>query len=160
MVANNELEAVRTVEFVLLLIVVIAEDTCEFVLALMMAASELEAVVIFERVANDPPLIVLSVRFLVANDHTNASRLDSCFPVVPAAVNVEVATFQTSAARLPKFVRVRPVTDHTELAIVLVETNVAPTTKVLFSFTRSPFETLPQVIWDGQTPSGPLSGIV
>jgi hypothetical protein len=45
MVANNEVEAVRTVELVFALIVEIAEEICEFVFALITDAREVEAVV-------------------------------------------------------------------------------------------------------------------
>ena len=45
MVASNEVEAVRTVAFVLALIVEIAEVICELVLPLMTEASEVEAFV-------------------------------------------------------------------------------------------------------------------
>ena len=51
MVASNEVEAVRTVALVFVLIVEIAEVICELVFALMTEASEVEAVV--TRVPNE-----------------------------------------------------------------------------------------------------------
>ena len=63
-----------------------------------------------------------------------------------AAVKVREAFDQISDTRVPTDVRVLVALVHTEDASVVVETRVAPTTKVLSILTRSPFGTLPQVI--------------
>jgi len=100
----------------------------------MTEASDDEAVVISDCTARDPEVRVASVKF-------------------------RVELFQTSATRVPKEVSVRLVLVQIEVARVVVETTVAPTTNDLSIFTRSPFGTLPQDIVEGHTPSGPADGI-
>jgi len=60
--------------------------------------------------ASDPEERPAPVRVLVANDQTSEAAMPvlmlNCFPVVPAATTLEVATFQTSEARVPKLERV------------------------------------------------------
>jgi hypothetical protein len=74
-------------------------------------------------------------------------------------VKVLVPLFQTSATKVPNEVSVLVVLVQIELAIVVVETIVAPTINVLSCLTKSPFTTLPHFIKAGQTPSGPTDGI-
>ena len=112
----SDVEAFRIDEFVLLLIVVTAPLTWEFVLPFTLAVSaviaearEEEAEVISDNLAREPDDKVASVRLRVANVQTSEAvipvdtLLANCFPIVPAPVRVEVAMFQTSAARVPKF---------------------------------------------------------
>ncbi len=98
-------------------------------------ARDEEAVTTSESVANDPE-------------------------VREAPVSVRVAPPHTSLTRDPNELNVLEVLFHTELARVLVETSVAPTTKDLSIFTRSPPGADPQAIWAGQVPSGPDEGMV
>lgn len=77
----------------------------------------------------------------------------------PAPVKVLVELVQTSATKFPKADKVLVVLVQTDDAIVVVETIVAPTTKVLSCLTKSPLETFPHFINAGHTPSGPDDGI-
>ena len=137
-----------------------AFNTEDVVFALMTEASELEAVltvfVVFAFTADVPALIDEATE--VDADWTSESVARE--PASrPAPVKVLVELFQTSATKFPKAVKVRVVLVQTELAIVDVDTIVAPTTKVLSCLTRSPFDTFPHFINAGQIPSGPEEGI-
>ncbi len=63
-----------------------------------------------------------------------------------APVKVLVPFDHTSDTREPNEVRALVVLFHTDVAMVVVERTVAPTTKVLSSLTRSPLPIFPQVI--------------
>ncbi len=76
-----------------------------------------------------------------------------------APVNVLLELLQISDTSVPIEVNVLDVLDHIELLNVVVDTIVAPTTKDLSTFTRSPVATLPHFICEGHTPSGPAVGI-
>jgi hypothetical protein len=91
------------------------------VFELITAASEVEAVETSDWVANEPEL----------NE---------------ALVRVLTELFQISETRVPTEESVLVVLVQTELAIVVVDTIVAPTIKVLSIFTKSPVGTLPHVI--------------
>jgi hypothetical protein len=80
--------------------------------------------------------------------------------VRPAPVRVRVPLFQISDTSVPTEVSVRAAFDQTDVEIVDEETTVAPTVNVLSAFTRSPRGTLPHVIVAGQTPSGPIAGML
>ena len=102
-------------------------------LALIVMAKDVLAVVISASVASDP-----------------VSRVD--------AVSVLDELDQISDTKVPIDVSVLVALVHTELAIVVVDTRVAPTIKDLSTFTKSPVGTLPQVICVGQRPCGPAAG--
>jgi hypothetical protein len=128
MTAAREVEAERTVALVLELTAdvpaVIAEAIeveAVLVLALITAASEVEAVKTSDCVANEPE----------SNE---------------APVRVLTELFQISETRVPTEESVLVVLVQTELANVVVDTIVAPTIKVLSIFTKSPVGTLPHVI--------------
>jgi hypothetical protein len=63
-----------------------------------------------------------------------------------APVKVRAPLFQTSETRLPNELRVRVALFQTDVAIVVVETIVEPTTKVLSNLTKSPPGAEPQVM--------------
>jgi hypothetical protein len=140
MVAPSEVEAVKTVASVLLLIVDIAEAIWLLVFVLIadvldaiFAVRDVDAFVTSDKVAKEPE-------------------------VRDAPVNVRVPLAQTSATNVPNEVRVLVALFQIVLEIVVVDRFVAPTTNVLSTFTKSPLGTLPQVIVVGQTPSGPTDG--
>lgn len=93
------------------------------VLALILAASEVEAVVTSDCIASAPTERPAPVRVRDPNVHTceavrPVALVASWRPIVPGVVRVDVATFQTSAARVPKLESVLPVDAHTAVGIV------------------------------------------
>jgi hypothetical protein len=94
----------------------------EAVPAVIAEARDDEAFVTSDVFARVPDVRVASVRLRVANDQTCEAVIpvarESCLPVVPSAMTLEVAMFQTSEARVPNVVRDRVVALHTPAGIV------------------------------------------
>jgi hypothetical protein len=101
---------------------------------------------------------------IVAASDVDAVKIFACVASEPessvASESLRVPFDQTSETNVPNVVKERVAFDQTELAIVEVETIVAPTTNDLSTFTKSPLSTLPQVMAAGHTPSGPDEGML
>jgi Ni,Fe-hydrogenase III small subunit len=159
-VTARDEDAERTVAFTAL----VTFAVCVLVLAFTIATTEEEAVVRSERVAREPEERVASVRVRLPYDQilaavapppeeileTAASRVETrCFPIVPMAVIVDVAKFQTlngievardeEAARTVALVLVLILEAREVDAFVMsepIEVEAVRTAELVFSLTR------------------------
>jgi hypothetical protein len=110
----RDVDTVRTVALVLALTADVS--------AVIAEARDDEAFVTSDVFARVPDVRVASVRLRVANDQTCEAVMpvarESCLPVVPSAMTLEVAMFQTSEARVPNVVRDRTEFAHTAVGMV------------------------------------------